>query len=138
METYLIKTSTGYQHLPEDEPLKIKDGTIVRCEIVRQRNPRHHRKLFALLNLVFRSQEKYSNLEDLLVEFKLKAGWYEEHITMNGDIIYIPKSINFASMEQDRFNEFYSRAIDIALKDFMPDATESEIEAHINEVIGFV
>ena len=57
---------------------------------------------------------------------------------MNGDIIYIPKSINFASMEQDTFNEFYSRAIDIALNDFMPDSTESEIEAHINEVIGFV
>ena len=57
---------------------------------------------------------------------------------MKGDIVYIPKSINFASMGQDTFNEFYSRAIDIALRDFMPDATEGEIEAHINEVIGFV
>jgi len=76
MEIYLIKTGFGLRGwTPEDEDKlrKIKANDVVKCELTKPRNVLFHRKFFALLQLTFENQVKYSNLEDLLIEVKLKG-----------------------------------------------------------------
>ena len=67
----------------------------------------------ALVRLVFENQERYNSIEDLLVEFKLKVGHYKEHITTDGKIVYVPKSISFSQMDEYEFNEFYNKALNV-------------------------
>ena len=127
--------SVGGCLLPSDDECieamnKIKNGTEIMIEYKQKRNVRFHRKAFALLNLVLKNQDKYSNINDLLVEFKLKSGHYEEHITTKGKIIYIPKSIAFSEMDELEFNELYSKFIDIALQHFVSMSKE-ELEKQI-------
>ena len=112
--THLIPSSTD----SVEEWEKLRQGYEYKVEVKRARNPQFHRKAMALLQQVFDNQDKYENFEDLLVEFKLRTGWYKEHLTTKGNVIYVPKSIAFANMDEDTFAKFYSRAIDVAIKHF--------------------
>jgi len=47
------------------------------------------------------------------------GGLYAEHITTKGKIIYVPKSMSFAEMDENEFEELYSKFIDIALQHFV-------------------
>ena len=119
----VIKTADG-KLLPANEEAikklsKVKVGDSILIDYKAKRNPLFHRKGFALLNLIFQNQDRYTNLEDLRVEFRLKAGFYSEHITTKGRLIYIPRSMNFSSMDENEFEELYSKFIDIALKHFV-------------------
>ncbi len=98
--------------------MSLKPGNMYKCDIRRARNPDHHRKGFALIKLIFDSQEKYRTIEDLLVELKLQTGWYREHIRANGELIYVPKSISFADMDQLEFGAFYETLIDAAIETY--------------------
>jgi len=131
--------SVGGVLLPSDDECieamnKIKNGTEIMIEYKQKRNVKFHRKAFALLNLVLKNQDRYSNINDLLVEFKLKSGHYEEHITTKGKIIYLPKSIAFSEMDELEFNELYSKFIDIALQHFISMSKE-ELE---QQIINFI
>lgn len=122
----LFKKSFGGVLLPSSEDTeiamqKIANGEEFLIEVKKARNIKFHKKAFALLKVVFENQERYATLEDMRVEFKLKAGLYDEHITTKGKMIYVPKSMSFESMDELEFNELYSKFIDIALKHFAID-----------------
>lgn len=136
MKINLIKTLTGFS--PADDEAteavkKIKLDTVVSCEVKRQRNYQHHKLYFALLNLVIGNHEKYDNTDDLLFEIKLRLG-YCTRIIIDGNVQYKPKSISFKSMDQDTFNKFYSKSLDVILKHFLTGNTEQEI----NQIVGFM
>ena len=101
-----------------EEMAKLRPRNHYKCNITRARNPDHHRKGMRLLRDVFENQDRYETFDDLLIEFKLCTGWYAEHITTKGVLIYVPRSIEFANMDQTEFEEFYSRAIDVAIQRF--------------------
>lgn len=127
--------STGGVLLPSDEECveymqKVPNGKEIMIEYKPKRNVKFHRKAFALLNLVLANTDKYSNINDLLIEFKLKAGHYQEHITTKGKIIYVPKSIAFSEMDEIEFGEIYSKFADIALQHFVSISRE-ELERQI-------
>lgn len=111
---------------------KVKNGDTVMIEYKPKRNVMFHRKAFALLNLVLQNQNKYQNINDLLTEFKLKAGHYQEHISLKKGVIYIPKSISFAEMDELEFGELYNKFIDIALRDFVSMSREDLEKQIIN------
>lgn len=121
-----------------DQLQKLKAGEVVRVEYKRPRNVQFHRKFMALVNLVFDNQDKYANREDLLTELKLQVGHYEEHITLGGKVIYQPKSISFASMDNDEFSTFYSKVVDVVLRFFLTDMEEDELHNMVDSVLGFV
>jgi hypothetical protein len=140
MKIYLRKTLKGLQPADDEAAKCIKrfaQGDTFECEIKKPRNYEFHKKAFALFTLVFDNQERYDTLEDLLVEFKLRTGHYKEHITARGVMVYVPKSISFAQMEECDFQEFYSKAINVALKYFIPGSTREEIDRAVNEVLSF-
>jgi hypothetical protein len=130
----LIKSPDGKLIPIGDETVsrvsKMKSGDTVFVEYKPRRNYQFHKKAFSLLKLVFDNQSIYSNMEDLRTEFKLKAGWYQEHITTKGKVIYLPKSMSFADMDAVEFEEIYSKFIDIALKHFVT-FNKQELEEQI-------
>ena len=96
----------------------LKCGNMYKADFKKARNPQHNAKAFVLIKLIFDSQEKYDNIEDLRTELKLQCGSYTHHIRSNGVIAYIPKSWSFADMDQIEFEKLYDRLIDVAINDW--------------------
>lgn len=110
---------------------KIKVGKEYEFEFKQPRNAKFHRKLFALLNLVYQNQEHYNNIEHLRKDLIISAGFYDVRHNLHGQEVIEAKSINFASMKQDEFNELYSRIIDEIVVNFHFD--KQDILDSINE-----
>ena len=115
-----------------DDDLEGVSGEVM-VEIKKARNPKFHIYAMRLFRLVLNNQEKYQNMEDLLVEIKLQTGHYEEHITLGGKVIYNPKSISFAKMEEIEFKAFMSKSIDAILK-FFGTGMDREV---LEEIVRF-
>ncbi len=125
--------------LPNDEETfnQWHEGDILECNVKKTRNIKFHRLIFAFFNFIFESQEKYDTLDDLIVEFKLRAGYYQEHITVKGIIIYIPKSISFEKCDELQINKLYDKFIDIAIKYFVPLMTRKDIDNAVLTILNF-
>jgi len=140
-EIDLIKIQNNYlaPSLPTDEEKlsKWKVGEILRAKVIKPRNAKFHRKFFALLNIAFENQDKYTNFEDFRIEVELKSGNYREHVTTKGKIIYIPKSISFASMDEIEFSQLYDKAIDVIINNFCQGSTYEEMDNKVLEIINF-
>lgn len=95
---------------------KQKLGQQVFIDPRRKRNPQHHRKFFAVINLAknnWPEQEDGSTIstEALVSLVKLKTGHVNMIKAPDGEIYMTPKSIDYASMSQDAFEPFYKDAM---------------------------
>lgn len=86
------------------------------CEYKPRRNYQFHKKLFSMLNLIKNNQSTYKSVDNILTECKFQAGYFEIHVNNKGEQLLIPKSISFATMKADEFEDFYSSAIDTCLE----------------------
>ena len=117
MEIRLIKVDGGLMPF-DDEAREVikrwKPNVMLNAEVKQPRNYEHHKKIFALFNLVLTQTEEFQSINEVLEFFKIKAGRYK--IIKVGETHYpITQSISFSSMTQDEFNLFYDKSIDIAL-----------------------
>lgn len=105
---------------------KLEQGVLI--DPRRPRNVNHHRKLFALLNLAAENWPVDITTTALLGLIKIKTGHADPVQSADGTIHYIPRSINFESMDQQDFEPFYEMAIRlIALAlNVDPEALEAE------------
>ena len=140
-EIYLVKMANGcFAPASVDDAdiaKKFKAGEVYPAKIWKKRNVLFHRKFFALMNYVLENQEKYENLEDLITEVKLRAGWYVEHVTLKGKMVYIPKSISFENMDDTDFEKLFSKAIDIVIKWFIKEMNAEKLDLIVDEIIGY-
>ncbi|KKM19360.1 hypothetical protein LCGC14_1656420 [marine sediment metagenome] len=126
--------------IPTDEEseaalARIPVGSIVMVKIRRPRNVLHHRKLFALLNLVVNNQEHYETTEHLLAAIKVATGHCHTYPMKNGNVTYIPKSISFASMDQTAFDKFWDGAVKFICSKVIPGVDRADLE---NEILSMV
>ena len=122
-----------------EELLKFKDGDIVSAVIKRPRNPKHHRKLFAMLQIVWESsavQDRYPKLENLLDAIKDATGHVETFRKVNGEVLTKPKSINFESMDQAAFEEFYAQAVEIIVQYIVPHLNRDDLAREVEAMCG--
>ena len=154
MKTYLVKTMSGL--LPADPPTeawyrKIKVGQVVSQESKLVRNPKFHRKYFALLNIGFDAWEpgeidsKYGTPEKNFDRFRkdvtILCGNYDIVVRLDGSTRPEAKSISFASMEEETFADLYSKTIDLFLKYIYKnnkDMTAEEVDRITEEYLRFV
>lgn len=122
-----------------DEELlrKIAVGEVVRVKLQRPRNILFHRKFFALLDVAFQNQEKYTNREAFRAEVTILAGHFEVRYRVNGDTVLDPKSISFAKMDEDAFAVFYQAAIDAILENFLPGTDPESLQEEVDRIIQF-
>lgn len=146
MEAHLVKTLGGFKGSdPQSEEAcrAYGLGEIIKVDLKKPRNGKHHRKAMALLNLVYDNTDLYPSFDELLDDIKLKCGHFKKHInyrrapdgTYIETVMFIPKSISFSAMSQEQFNPFYDRMLDVVLRDYFPELTKAGLE---HEVMQFI
>ena len=117
MKVYLVKNNNSL--IPaygsdKDKLNKYADGELLQVELKKPRNLKHHRKFFAILNMVVENSDKWVSVRQLLTALKYKLGLYEMVIMFDGKILPAPESISFESMDQRQFEtEVYNPAVEI-------------------------
>ncbi|MEN6549136.1 MAG: hypothetical protein ABFE07_24080 [Armatimonadia bacterium] len=115
---------------------KMKDGAGYLVNLHRPRNISHHRKLFALLSLVQDHSDKWPTVETLLDDLKISTGLFETRINAVTRIPYVvAKSISFASMAQDEFDQWFDRAVDLICKQVL-DMSRDDLLAEIGDILA--
>lgn len=89
----------------------VPDGKEVLIDWRKPRHPENHRHLFAILRLAVEQLDGYADTESLLDALKIACGHVRPVMKANGDMIFLPKSINFASMGEEQFKRFKDRAL---------------------------
>lgn len=108
-------------------------GQTLKVTITQPRNVAHHRKFFAMLNIIYENQSHYQSLDELLYAVKMKLG-YVIPVTIKGQQGFMPKSISFTSMDQSAFSEFYERTVDFVATEIIPGLDENDLA---RELEGF-
>lgn len=137
MKFFVKKTSIGlipvynsdYEALKD---CKLKSGETYEVEIKKKRNYEFHKKYFALLNLCYENQDKFTNFDDLRYYITMKSGWVKRINTGKG-IMLIPKSIKFSSMDNIEVEKLYQASI-LAVCDFLA-IDEGDL---LNEILNFM
>lgn len=136
MRVHLIKH--GHTLVPagstdKDKLRKVWNGEVI-ADIKTYRNLKHHRKFFAILRMAAASWREHGiwNEDTLLDALKLECGYVKIIKKMDGTVYYIPKSISFAMCDQDEFEKFYRRVLDVLAAYFKcrPDEIENNSLEH--------
>ena len=135
MEIHLVRTSLGLQaYADEDyEQLrKIKDGSVVKANIVRQRNVKFHRKFFSMIRaawdcLTEQQRINLRSVETFREQLLITSGFSEPLYDLNGQkFLERAKSISFAKMDEPAFNEVYSKVLDTILTIMVADGVSED------------
>jgi len=130
---YLVKGKSGtyspYDDGDYESSKKIKIGSIVKCN--QARNYEFHKKVFALLNLGFSNQDRYTNFNLYRKVITIKAGYFDMVDGKAGKTFYIPKSISFEAMSQIEFQKFYDAVLLVisAEMETKPDDIQVELNS---------
>lgn len=131
---HYIKTAAGFtpkSQAARDFHAKTKLGQTVELKGRRPRNPAHHRKLFALLNILVDNTEHFANTEDALLAVKAATGLGQwKHVEGATRELFYPESIAFDAMSQDDFAEFYEKAVAAVIRWWLP-VSDAEIREAI-------
>jgi len=136
MTLHLIRTQHGFMPAFDDDvnaAKKVPIGEMIATEWKPARNPKFHRKLFALLNAVLPNQDKYKTIDHLRKQIIYQSGYYESlKVFKNGEeyeVISI-NSMSFSEMDEIEYNKVYSTAIDVCI--------ELLDEESINDILRFI
>lgn len=109
----------------------IADGAMLMVEVKQPRNIDHHRKMFALLNLIFKNQSHYRTQDEMLDAIKVYVGHCDFMYLRDGSTVARPKSISFAKLDQLAFNEFYDRVIDVVCQYIIPNLDREDLKREL-------
>ncbi len=146
MKAVLIKTDKGLRgSTPSDHDAwtkfkrrldRMAPGTWLRLEWARPRHGAHHRKLFALLALIADNSETYDTPEKALNAVKLVAGYCDPVIhPVTGEMVPVPQSVSYESMDQDVFDRFYEAAIDGVVRHILPQFDRETADRLLEQII---
>jgi hypothetical protein len=126
----------------------LKLGQGVTATVKRHRNPRFHRKYFALLNLAFdawepaeatyKGQVVGKNFDQFRNDIICLAGFGEVAINLRGETRVTAKSISFASMSQDEFDDLYNATVNTVLKHVLTNYDREQLDAVMDRLTGFL
>lgn len=140
MTTVLLRKGLASKLEPVDDAgrealARLPLGTIVRAEIKRPRNLGHHRKFFALLDLIYQNQTRYRSPEALLDAIKIYIG-HAQVLNIRGKEVHVPKSISFSSMGQGEFDRFWDRVVNVVVAEIIPGLDRSDLERELGELVA--
>lgn len=132
-------------HLTPADPISLEEiqamahGEYVTAKIERARNPKHHRKYFALLKIILDNQDKYADIDSLLTAIKVGVGhctWGTVWLRGVPFQVAIPKSISFSRMGQGKFEKFYDASVDYIVADIIPGLDRPALEQRVLEMMA--
>ena len=131
---------------------RVKTGAVVECDIVQKRNPLFHRKFMALAKLGFdiwteinpitvahHGQRVLPNFDRFRKDITILAGFYEPTYNIKGELRLEPRSISFATMEEEEFEQLYSAVIDVLINNVLANSRldAKTLRHHVDQVLAF-
>ncbi len=116
-----------------------KAGDIVRVQISKPRNPKHHAKYWALLNLVHEGtavQDLYATTDKLHQAIKGALGYYSEVKLPDGTVFKVVDSIAYESMDQQAFEEFYGKVLDLITTQIVPNLDREDLVREVESMVS--
>ena len=100
----------------------LSTGVTYRVKLTRAagRSVKHHRLLFALIGIAVDNYDGAITADAVLDVLKLETGHVNVIKAASGQVFLTPKSIAFAKMDQDAFNKWFAKAVDVICRDFVP------------------
>lgn len=139
---WMQKGLDGHLHASNEEAeaylKRWKIGADFEVEVKMKRNGAHHRKGMAALQWVFDNQGTYHTFDSFLIAVKILTGYVDTHITPDGEVYRVPRSIDFSSMEELDFTRWKNDALTVVFEHFIPTMPKSEQDRVINHLIGFL
>lgn len=143
-----VKTATSWALLPahasDEAELKKLPTTPVRAKITRPRNVQFHRKLFAMFNYLYSiwepdesNQVGHKSFDRFRQDLTILAGFYEQHVRLDGSTRVEAQSLAFHKMDQNAFDELYNKVIDVGIKYVAKNYTGDELKATIDTILDF-
>lgn len=152
-DVVLIRVPHGFIPHPESAEAvrKIKVGTECQADVRQPRNYKFHKKWFALARILFdiwceidrtleyKGEKVLANFERFRRDLTVLCGHYEPVYNIRGEVRLEPKSISFASMSEDEFEQLYQQTINVGLQKIIPANryTEEELRSVVDTVAGF-
>jgi hypothetical protein len=90
---------------------ELPEGKEVLIDWRKPRHPENHRHMMAILHLACEHLPEHADTESLLDALKIAVGHVRPVMKADGDMIFLPKSISFASLGEDAFRRFKNRAL---------------------------
>jgi hypothetical protein len=130
---------------------KIKAGSMVRCEVKQIRNYKFLQKWFTLAKYAFDiwsdtlEPQEYKgvpvepNFDRFRKDLIILTGRFDAVYNARGDVRVEAKSISFASMSEQEFEQLYSETINVILKKILNSTamTEDELRGHVDNVLHY-
>ena len=145
MEIWLHRTIHGFaahDDAAREYLRKVKLGDVVKCEVIRPRSVKYHRRFFGMLNTVWQACGDWQTVDELLVELKFRAGLVDKQRVIDkgtGEVlaeIIKPRSISFAAMSDDEFRAFVDRCITIICEQMVPGLDDSVLRDEVLRAVA--
>jgi hypothetical protein len=125
----------------------LPEGALFELEIKSKRNPLFHRKYFALLKIgfdavdfgdhIYKGQLVKKNPDSFRSDIAILCGFCEPEFKYDGSFRMKAKSISFAKMEQEEFEELFSQTINILLEKILPKSyNDSKLRKSVDEILN--
>jgi hypothetical protein len=100
----------------EEEVLKMKQGKPYAVTFSSARNPKFHRMVFAVANMIIENapHKSYWSGKDayhFIKAVELSHGFVDEMIDCKGEVHLVPKSLAFENMEESEFKRLFDALI---------------------------
>ena len=120
-----------------DKWSKLHEGIIYTMRYKSDRNVRHHKKLFGIAKTIIENQSERSIWDNkepyaLIKATEIELGYVNEIVKFDGEIVFEPESINFEMWGQEKFEEFYDKAINLWCEKFDFDRNVLEMFSEDN------
>ena len=89
----------------------LPEGKEVLIDWRKPRHPENHRHFFAILRLACEHLPDYPDTDSLLDALKIACSHVRPVMKADGEMIFLPKTINFSAMGEEEFKRFKNRAL---------------------------
>lgn len=116
--------------------IKAKPGDILKADIVRPRNGKHHRWFMALMKVTAEAlSDPAWTPESLRFWLKVKTGLVKIY-EVNGERVAEVGSMSFASMKQDEFNDVSERMIGVICTELIPGMNPGDLRREVELMVA--
>lgn len=154
MKLFLRKMPGGMLVADNDESVewlqKVKAGDVISAEAARPRNYRFLKKYMALLRLAYEAWEPalaehrghpvVKNFHRFRKDVAIASGFYELTVNLRGETRAEAKSISFAHMSEEEFDQLFQKTITLFLTKYQILAgyrDAAEVEQVVEEILRF-
>lgn len=157
MELLLIKQPVGLVPATDEARewfASRKLGATFVADVREQRNAAFHRKFFALLQYAFGEWSEHAqtieykgervqpDFERFRKDVTILAGFYRPVANLKGELRIEAESISFGRMDEARFEELYSKVIDVLIRKVFngrlgAPRTDEELREIVDDIVRF-